>query len=165
MEGFPEHSNNIICCFTSREVREGWWATAVWNSKHLSSTYESHSIIKCTIECEHKTSDMVMFLIESFAIVILDVFIDWEFPLTHWSLPRTTLSLIASPSILKEELVYTTAIHHFIATWQAPVLTSQLHHAIAVNRQWHHTFRGMVNLRPSLIGALRYVAHTNLLLS
>ena len=38
-------------------------------------------------------------LVESFAIAILDVLINFEFSLTHCSLPRT---LIASPSILKE---------------------------------------------------------------
>ena len=41
-EGFLEHNNNIICCSISREVREGWWATAVSNIKCLSSTYDSH---------------------------------------------------------------------------------------------------------------------------
>ena len=40
-------------------------------------------------------------LIESFAIAILDALIDCEFPLTYDSLPQSTLSLIASPSILK----------------------------------------------------------------
>ena len=37
-----------------------------------------------------------------FAIAILDALIDCEFLLTHCSLPQTTLSLVASPSILKE---------------------------------------------------------------
>ena len=49
-----------------------------------------------------KTSDMALLLIESvesFAITILDTLIDCEFPSTHCSLPRTTLSLIASPSL------------------------------------------------------------------
>ena len=62
-----------------------------------------------------------------------------------------------------------TAIRHFIAAWEAPrkpVLTSQLIVlSIAVNRQWPHTFRGVVNLQPSLFGALHYVAHITLLLS
>jgi len=44
------------------------------------------------------------------------------------------------------------------------VLTGQLL-SVAVNRQWHHTFRGVVNLRPLLFGTLRYVAHIILLLS
>ena len=52
-----------------------------------------------------KTSDMALLLIElgeSFTIAILDMLIDCEFQLTHCCLPQTTLSLIASPSILKE---------------------------------------------------------------
>ena len=59
----------------------------------------------------------------------------------------------------------------FVILWQAshkPVLTSQLHHAISyciVNRQWCHTFRGVVKLRPLLFGTLHYVAHSILLLS
>ena len=52
-----------------------------------------------------RTLDMALLLIElieSFAIAILDVLIDCEFPLTYGSPPRSMLSLIASPSILKE---------------------------------------------------------------
>ena len=41
-------------------------------------------------------------LVESFAIAIVDVLIDCEFPLSHCCLPQTTVSLLASPSILKE---------------------------------------------------------------
>ena len=52
---------------------------------------------------------------ESFTIAILDMLIDCEFPLSHCCLPQTMLSLIASPSILKEQLTNTTAICHFIA--------------------------------------------------
>ena len=51
-----------------------------------------------------RTLDMALLLIElieSFAIAILDALIDCEFPLTYDSLPQSTLSLIASPSILK----------------------------------------------------------------
>ena len=51
---------------------------------------------------------------ESFAIAILDMLIDCEFPLTDCCLPQTMLSLIASP-VLKEQLTNTTAICHFIA--------------------------------------------------
>ena len=69
--------------------------------------------------------------------------IDCEFPFTHCStLPWICdghevcfLWLLLLP-FLKIELAYTTAIHQFIATSQAPrklVLTGQLHHAI--NRQ------------------------------
>ena len=39
---------------------------------------------------------------ESFAIAILDMLIYCDFPLTHCCLPQSMLSLIASPSILKE---------------------------------------------------------------
>ena len=49
-----------------------------------------------------KTSDMVLLfikLVESFAIAILNTLIDCKFPLTHCSLPRTTLSLFASLSL------------------------------------------------------------------
>ena len=51
--------------------------------------------VKMTI----KTSDTALLfikLVESFAIVILDVLIDYEFPLTHCSLPQTTPLLVAS---------------------------------------------------------------------
>ena len=49
-----------------------------------------------------KTSDnSTAFLVESFAIAILDALIDCEFPLTHCSLQRTMLSLVA-PSSHKE---------------------------------------------------------------
>ena len=41
-------------------------------------------------------------LVESFTIAVLDVLIDCEFPLTHCCLLQTMLSLIASPSILKD---------------------------------------------------------------
>ena len=41
-------------------------------------------------------------LVASFIIAVLDVLINCEFPLGHCSLPRTTLFLIASPSIPKE---------------------------------------------------------------
>ena len=64
---------------------------------------------------------MVTLLIKLFAIAIFDVLINCEFPLTHCSLPQATLSLVASPSIFfKEYVAYTTAIRHFIVTWQAP---------------------------------------------
>ena len=64
--------------------------------------------------------------------------------------PQTTLSLIASPSILKEKLTYTTAILSFYSHLTSSSY-SQLHHA--VNHQWPHTFSGMVNFNP------RYLAH------
>ena len=47
-----------------------------------------------------KTSDTALLfikLVESFANAILDALIDCEFPLAHCSLPRTSLSLVASP--------------------------------------------------------------------
>ena len=55
-----------------------------------------------------KTSDtallFIMKLVISFTIAILNTLIDYEFPLTHWSLTRTALSLVGCPSL--EELVY-----------------------------------------------------------
>ena len=62
-----------------------------------------------------KTSDTLLLcikLVESFAIATLNALIDCEFLFTHCSLLRTTLSLVASPSLKN---LRTTAIHHFIA--------------------------------------------------
>ena len=78
---------------------------AIANQKHASN-------VKKTI----KTSDRALLfikLVESFTIAILDTLIDCKLPLTHCSLPRTTLSLVASPS-LKNNL-RTTAIRNFIS--------------------------------------------------
>ena len=67
------------------------------NEDHFANNQKCARNVKRTIK-----TDMALFLVESFAIAILDTLIDCEFPSTHGSLPRTTLSLIASPSILKE---------------------------------------------------------------
>ena len=62
----------------------------------------------------------------------------------------------------KEWIVYTAAIHHFIAAWQTlhKVVLIWLVKCImlVVNYQWCHTFRGGV-VKPSLFGALHYVGH------
>ena len=53
------------------------------------------------------------------------------------------------------------AIRHFIATWQAPrkpVLTVNCI-LLCCQSPTRHTFRGVVNFRSSLFGALCYVAH------
>ena len=49
-----------------------------------------------------KTSDTALLfikLVESFTIAIFDTLIDYKFLLTHCFLPRTALSLVASPSL------------------------------------------------------------------
>ena len=73
----------------------------------MGITFANNTNQKCARNLKRtiKTSDMALLireLVYSFAIAILNVLIDCEFPLTHCSLPQTTLSWIASPSIHKE---------------------------------------------------------------
>ena len=85
-------------------ANEDHFAKNRWGSLHslVQVTNQKYTRnLKRTI----KTSDMALLLIElgeSFATAILDMLIDCEFPLTHCCLPQTMLSLIDSPSILKE---------------------------------------------------------------
>ena len=60
---------------------------AIANQKHARN-------VKRTIKT-FDTALLFIRLVESFASTILDC----EFPLTHCSLPRITLSLVASPSL------------------------------------------------------------------
>ena len=61
---------------------------AIADLKHVKN-------VKRTVKISD-TALLFIKLVESFAIAILDTLIDCKFQLTHCSLPRTALSLVAS---------------------------------------------------------------------